>query len=60
MNARSATALLALAMAAILIAKLVFHVRVGFAGFKYLIVLLVIVVLTGWIAAAFDRREPPR
>ncbi|MBA3685637.1 MAG: hypothetical protein H0W72_10430 [Planctomycetes bacterium] len=59
MNARSATALLVVALVAIVVAKLVFHVRVGFAGFKYLIVLLLILVLFGWIASALGRRDPP-
>ena len=44
MKDRRALILLVIAVAAVLIAKLVFNVRVAFLGFKYVLVLVAIVV----------------
>jgi len=47
---RRALILLVLALAAVVIAKVVFNVRVAVAGFKYLLVLGVIVAVVALLA----------
>ncbi len=61
MSSRSALVLFVLVLAAILVAKLVFHVRVHIAGFKYLAVVIALVAIAGWAATADGgkRSGPP-
>lgn len=50
MTDRRAMILLVVAIAAVVIAKLVFHVRVAVLGFKYVLVLVAIVVVVALLA----------
>lgn len=58
MSDRRALVLLVVALAAVVIAKVVFNVRVAFAGFRYLLVLGAIVVVVALLAGRGRGRRP--
>jgi hypothetical protein len=57
-NDRRALILLVVAIAAVVIAKVVFNVRVAVAGFKYVLVLGAIVVAVALLASRGRDRKP--
>ena len=51
MTDRRATILLLVAIAAVVVAKIVFKIKVAFLGFKYLLVLVAIVAVVALLTA---------
>lgn len=58
MKDRRALILLVIAVAAVVVAKVVFNVRVAFLGFKYVLVLVAIVVVVALLASRGGDRKP--